>query len=200
MKVNKSLMGLCLGLGLQISSASALEINFDDIFAPSTFDLQTPLADEYAHLGVHFSGSGEVLNSGGNFGGVPLSPPFSPNNFLAFNKYADAFPPETVSFDYAISSFSLDFAGSSGIISLAGYSGATLIDQISMNVTSGIWSSLSISGGLFDSIVFSVSNTDGHFVVDNLSIVKVTSVPEPASLAILALGVAGIGFSRRTNS
>lgn len=62
----------------------------------------------------------------------------------------------------------------------------------------GITSDLLISSihfGLIDGGV----TTEGNFGLDNLTIgsAPVSSVPEPASLALLSLGLAGIGFRRK---
>ena len=192
-----------VGLGLvsyilntPVAIASAVTINFDNINAPSGFNNQTPLTEEYASMGVHFNGTGEVLNSGANFGGVPLSLPFSAPNFLAFNNSVGAFPPETISFDFLADSFSLDFAGSSGTISLSGFLGATLVDTVSTAVTFNTWNSLTLAGGSYDKIIFDVSSTDGGFVVDNVAI---NAIPIPATVWLFYSALLGLwGFKRKT--
>lgn len=192
---------LCLA-GLMLAAMAGqvqagFVINFDDLTAPGVFASQTPLAEEYASLGVHFAGSGEVLNSTSNFS-VSLALPFSAPNFLAFNSSLSAFPPETFTFDYLVSSLSLDFAGSIGTISLSGFLNGNLVDTASLvSASAGGWSTLTLAGGSFDKIVFDVSGTDGAFVVDNLSINQSAAVPEPASFAMWGLGAIGMMSARR---
>lgn len=51
----------------------------------------------------------------------------------------------------------------------------------------------------FDSIEITGA-TGGNFYMDELHYSSTTSVPEPATLALLGLGLAGIGFSRKKKS
>ena len=185
-------------LSISITS-NATVIDFDDITAPSEFADQSPLAEEYAGLGVHFSGSGEVLNSSSGFG-VELSLPFSSPNFLAFNTSANALPPETISFDYDINSFSLDFAGSIGLITLTAYNGGSFVDNLFFySSTATDWSNISLTlTEAFDSIVFDVIDVDNAFVVDNITFTgAITSVSEPSSVLLFGMGLIGLAGTRR---
>ncbi|OUR92515.1 hypothetical protein A9Q81_16325 [Gammaproteobacteria bacterium 42_54_T18] len=185
-------------LSMSITS-NATVINFDDFTAPGLFADQTPLAEEYAGLGVHFSGSGEVLNSSSSFG-VGLSLPFSSPNFLAFNSSANASPPETISFDYEINSFSLDFAGSIGLIALSAFSGGNFVDNVFLySSTATDWSNISLTlAETFDSVVFDVIDVDNTFVVDNLTFTgAIRSVSEPSSVLLFGMGLIGLAGSRR---
>lgn len=84
---------------------NAIVINFDDVTAPCNFSATTALRDQYAGLGVLFSGpalndGGGVLDQCSNFGVGGHSAP----NFLAFNINSENSnggiprPPETITF------------------------------------------------------------------------------------------------------
>lgn len=181
--------------------ARASLITFDDFYAPSLFAYGTPLSERYAALGVHFQGSGMVLDSYSNFEGVPSSDTYATANFLAFNGNARTSPPETVRFDKAINFFKLDFAGTSGDAHLTAYLGDTLVGSKSITATFGAWNEMALSATAFDKVVFSVSNTDPHFVLDNLTYTsRALAVPLPASLwlfASAALGLFGAARHKR---
>ena len=85
-------------------------INFDDQSAPDVFNNTTPLRENYAALGVHFSGAGQSAGGGivTQKGGWSTSGSSSPN-FLAFNttgRFQNGVVPqgpEIVSFDMPVS-------------------------------------------------------------------------------------------------
>ena len=179
--------------------ARASLITFDDFRAPSLFAYGTPLSERYAALGVHFQGRGIVLDSYSNFEGVPLTTTYNTANFLAFNGDVGVSPPETVLFDNAINYFKWDFAGTSGDAHLTAYLGDTLVGTTSITATFGAWHEMAFSAAAFDKVVFSVSNTDPHFVLDNLMYSSTTlAVPLPTSLWLFASAALGlIGVARR---
>lgn len=175
--------------------ARAALISFDDLYAPCLFIQGNPLSDQYAALGVHFQGSGVVLNSDSNFEGVPLSDARGTANFLAFNGNVGVAPPEAVLFDSPVNFFRWDFAGTTGNAQLSAYLGDALVGSTSITALFGVWNEMSLNATAFDRVVFSVSNTDPHFVVDNLRYgmqMTPVAVPLPASLWLLAS--AGLGL------
>ncbi len=181
------------------ADARASLITFDDSYAPSRFAQGAPLSERYAALGVHFQGSGVVLDSYSNFEGVPGGDTYGTANFLAFNGDVGLFPPETVSFDSAINYFKWDFAGTSGNASLTAYLGNILVGSTSTTATFGVWNEMALSATAFDKVVFSVSNTDRHFVLDNLTYSSgAMAVPLPASAWLFASAALGLfGAARR---
>ena len=88
----KKLITICAAVTVILTVSGvvqAMVINFDDVAAPDMFLNTTHLTDQYASLGVHFSGpsdidGGAILNQSSNFGVNALSGV----NFLAFNRGA----------------------------------------------------------------------------------------------------------------
>ena len=169
---------------LFFSDARASLITFDDLYAPSLFIQGSPLHGQYAALGVHFQGSGVVLNSYSNFEGVPSIDIRGRANFLAFNGNVGAAPPQTVLFDNPVNFFQWDFAGSTGNAQLTAYLGDTLVGSTSITALFGVWNEMSLSATAFDRVLFNVNNTDPHFVVDNLRYtMQTTPVAVPLPVA-----------------
>lgn len=116
----------------QLPARAATWIRCDDLTAPCLFGETNALREEYAALGVHFTGpapldGGGVLNECGAFGVTGYSSP----NFLAFYRTATfasgglAAPPETIAFDTPIAYFEAKVGSNSSAgstVTLTGYS------------------------------------------------------------------------------
>ena len=116
--------------------ALAVLVDFDGAAAPCAFYLTVALRNEYAGVGVTFSGpgatgGGAILDQCGNFGVVGYSPP----NFVAFNTDPAAqmqdggFPvgPERMDFSQDVGSVQVSVGGpTGGIAILTAYSAASL--------------------------------------------------------------------------
>jgi hypothetical protein len=180
--------------------ANASVISFDDFRAPSYFGFHTPLSERYAASGVHFQGTGTVLSSAATFDGVPGDS----LNYLAFNGNVSSFPPETILFDTTIKSFKWDFAGTNGSATITAYMGDTRVGDATINAVFGVWNEMALSGSAFNRVVFTVRDTDPHFVIDNLTFTPATAtvtatapVPLPASLWLLLSGLLALGGLRK---
>lgn len=121
----------------QPPARAATWIRFDDLTGPCLFNETNALRDEYATLGVHFTGPGPldgggVLGECSAFGVTGYSSP----NFLAFHRSATlasggvAAPPETIAFDTPIAYFEAkvgSYSSAGSTVTITGYSaGGTL--------------------------------------------------------------------------
>lgn len=198
-------MAICAAMASPVAAATTV-IDFDDTTAPGLFDHQTPLTNQYAALGVTFSGLGgnpgaEVLDQSSNFGVNARSG----RNFLAFNVYTGL--SAEVNFTTAIIGFEV-FGGSG-----AGYDGlywanaynidGDLVDSYSVQFAPGNvggWTALNLAGAGITRVQFGSSNL--NWLADDLSFTVGGAVPEPATWAMMitGFGLAGAALRRRARS
>ena len=199
-------------LTLGAAHAKAVLINFDvdangnPLTAPTSFSASQPLRNEYASLGVTFSGpgpldGGAILNQGGNFGVPARSTP----NFLAFNR-ASALQnggvprdPETLTFSAPVSSVSI-FAsggGQSTVFRMEAFTaGGIGVGSSTGNSPIGGYVQLSIPNPTqpIGRVTLTEVGGDAAFVYDDL---EFTVIPEPATIGAALVTACGLLRRRR---
>jgi len=213
----RNIPGLLTGLlvaglaTLAPAHAAAVTINFDGAAAPLQFADATPLTNQFAAMGVSFSGTGAVLDSQVDF----MVTGFSPNNFLAYaqrvtigrvlddeSKVSQAADELTFLTPVSSVSFLTGSGISQGFLQVSAFAGTTLVDStmVNFNATASAIEALqrvTLRGAGITSVQYRINGATEleGFVVDNLEF-NAANVPEPTMLLLVGAGVTA-AFARR---
>lgn len=148
---------------------------------------QTAAASQFT--GITFRAGNVVSN---DYNG---SYPNMTNSVIAnFSRYT-AQDPTSFIFDADLSDLAFAFVSNLQSTTFSAFLNSSLVESMTFNTDlSGQY--VNVSGMTFDEIRITSTGSNDAYILDDMQF-RTAQVPEPAILALLGLGVAGIGFSRR---
>jgi len=190
-KINKALIAAVACFGISgVASATTITLDFDTATTGLNI-VGSPLTTSAGTITASASGSSSILlSTGGGFSG----------NGLRHNEDSDGDYAQ-LAFDFDVSSVTFLFAGfqSGAFLGEVLDSSFSVLDSFADSDTNADLPGgpVTLLGSGIRYFRFSDSPFGGSFSgVDDVEIVT-AAIPEPATLALMGLGLAGIGFSRK---
>jgi len=182
-------------------SAQAVVIGFDDITTADTASLTGNYSGlDFGTIGSSWSvvSDNEYAGTYGNgYGSVSSQYAVSNTGQLAVDLRSDS------AFDFTGAYFTGWAQGNdiveftSTMITVEGFVGRASVGSVSMNLSSNGYDWLQADMLGVTRLVFTSSGSEKRWLMDDLTLNESVSVPEPTTIALLGLGLAGIAFRRR---